>query len=208
MPDDDFQSAVDHFEDILDKEQAPPEKAPQRTRAKREETEDELFPERETEGEPADEDDEPVDDEAGEEDDQPVKDDQEPDEEEEEPEEAALDLNQIVRVNVDGQPAEVSLQEALSGYVRAETFHRRLNQVGQVAQEIEKEREEVGQARAYYAQMIPALHKQLLSLQPPEPDWDKLYEENPVEASRLERQWRTYREKMGQLQVEHQRVQE
>ena len=56
--------------------------------------------------------------------------------------------------------------------------------------------------------MIPALHKQLLSLQPPEPDWDKAYEENPQEAARLERQWRTYREKMGQLQIEHQRVRE
>ena len=81
----------------------------------------------------------------------------EPDEEEEEPEEAALDLDQVVRVNVDGQPAEVSLQEALNGYVRAETFHRRLNQLGQVAQEIEKERAELAQARDYYAQMIPAL---------------------------------------------------
>jgi len=55
--------------------------------------------------------------------------------------------------------------------------------------------------------MIPALHQQLLSLQPQEPDWDKLYEENPQEASRLERQWRSYREKLGQLANEHQRVQ-
>ncbi len=207
MAEDDFQSAVDHFEDLLDKEDAPPKEKPARAAraVKQDDADDVLFPDRETEGEPADEDDEPVDDEEPEADDRPAKD--EPDEEEE-PEETALDLNQVVRVNVDGEPAEVSLQEALNGYIRAETFHRRLNQVGQVAQEIEKEREEVGQARAYYAQMIPALHKQLLSLQPPEPDWDKLYEENPAEAAKLERQWRTYREKMGQLNAEHQRVQE
>ena len=202
MPDDDFQTAVDHFEDILDKEDAPPPKE----KAQRAKPEPEDEPEDDTDLPVAD-DEEPVDDEDGEADDRPAKDDED-DPEEEEPEQAALDLNQIVAVNVDGERAEVSLQEALNGYIRSETFHRRLNQVGQVAQEIEKEREEIAQARTYYAQMIPALHKQLLSLQPPEPDWDKLYEENPVEASRLERQWRTYREKMGQLQVEHQRVQE
>jgi len=112
-----------------------------------------------------------------------------------------------VRVNVDGQAAEVSLQEALNGYVRAETFHRRLNQLGQVAQQIEAERADLARGREYYAGMIPALHQQLLSLQPQEPDWDKLYEENPQEASRLERQWRSYREKLGQLANEHQRVQ-
>jgi hypothetical protein len=197
---DDFQSVADHFEDMLDKEDAPekPQRA-QRAKAEPEDDEDTDLP--------VADDEEPVDDEDGEADDRPAKDEPE-DEPEEEPEEAALDLNQVVRVNVDGEPAEVSLQEALNGYIRAETFHRRLNQVGQVAQEVEKEREEVGQARAYYAQMIPALHKQLLSLQPPEPDWDKLYDENPVEAAKLERQWRTYREKMGQLQSEHARVRE
>ena len=202
MAEDDFQSTVDHFEDMLDKEDAPPKEKPQRAQRRREEDE----PEDDTDLPVAD-DEEPVDDEDGEADDRPAKDEDE-DEPEEEPEETALDLNQVVRVNVDGEPAEVSLQEALNGYIRSETFHRRLNQVGQVAQAVEKERDEVGQARAYYAQMIPALHKQLLSLQPPEPDWDKAYEENPQEAARLERQWRTYREKMGQLQVEHQRVRE
>ena len=146
---------------------------------------------------------EQVDEEDEEEDDRP----QPQPEEEEDEDQAALDLNQIVAVNVDGERAEVSLQEALNGYVRSETFHRRLNQLGQVAQEIERERGELAQGRAYYANMIPALHQQLLSLQPEEPNWDKLYEENPAEAARLERQWRSYREKLGQLEHEHKRVQ-
>jgi hypothetical protein len=210
-PDDDLAS---HFETVLDREEgrAPPPKAARRERE--EETEpldrDELFPQRETEGDPPDEDDEApqqqeVD--AEEEDADDPRRQPETGEPEEEDQETALDLNQIVRVNVDGEPAEVSLQEALNGYVRAETFHRRLNQLGQVAQQIERERGELAQGREYYAQMIPALHQQLLSLQPQEPDWDKLYAEDAQEAARLERQWRTYREKLGQLQNEHKRVQ-
>jgi hypothetical protein len=206
-----------HFETVLDREEAPP----QRERAPRREREEpagpvdqeELFPQRATEGEPSAEDEEegPRPEDIDDDDDEaegPQRDpaDEDPDDEEEDTQQAALDLNQIVRINVDGQPAEVSLQEALNGYVRAETFHRRLNQLGQVTQQIDRERAELAQGRDYYANLIPALQQQLLSLQPTEPDWDKLYEENPQEAARLERQWRSYREKLGQLENERQRV--
>ena len=54
--------------------------------------------------------------------------------------------------------------------------------------------------------MIPALMQQLYSLQPQEPDWDKLYAEDAVGAAKLEREWRKYREKVGQLAQEHQRT--
>jgi hypothetical protein len=193
---------ADHFEGVLDQEEG---KAPERATKREEEgvDQDELFPQRATEDDdeegPRRED---VDDEDPDEDDLPPK----PEEEDEE--ETALDLNQVVRVNVDGQAAEVSLQEALNGYVRAETFHRRLNQLQQVAQRVEQERGVLHQKMEYYSQLIPALQEQLASVQPQEPDWDKLYEENPVEAARLERQWRAYREKLGQMHHEHQRVQQ
>ena len=203
---------ANHFEGVLDKEAGVQPERPSRRERREEETveQDELFPQRAAEGDPNEDDDEPpqqeVDDE-GDDDDDARRQLQPEEEEEDEEQGAALDLDQVVRVNVDGQPAEVSLQEALNGYVRAETFHRRLNQLGQVAQQIEAERADLARGREYYAGMIPALHQQLLSLQPQEPDWDKLYEENPQEAARLERQWRSYREKLGQLANEHQRVQ-
>ena len=190
MPDE-AQELADHFEGVLDQEEGvtPPPKS-------RKETDDDdpeqLFPEQEVD-EDEDEEDTP-------------DDEKEPEEEEEAAPQAALDLDQVVRVNVDGQPAEVSLQEALNGYVRSETFHRRLNQLQQVAQTIEAERADLSGKREYYAQMIPALMQQLYSLQPQEPDWDKLYAEDAVAAAQLERQWRTYREKVGQLAQEHQRT--
>ena len=211
MPDE-ATDLANHFEGVLDKEAGiKPERAPRRERKEEDTVEQEdLFPQRAAEGEPNEDDDEPpqqeVDEEAEEDDDRRRP--QPEEEEEDEEQQTALDLDQVVRVNVDGQPAEVSLQEALNGYVRAETFHRRLNQLGQVAQQIEAERADLARGREYYANMLPALHQQLLSLQPEEPDWDALYAENPQEAARLERQWRTYREKLGQLANEHQRVQQ
>lgn len=193
-PDEDLAS---HFEDVLDKEEGvTPERAPRARKDDEDDAPEQLFPDQEVEGEEADVEDDELEDQA-----QP-----EPEDEEEAPEQAALDLNQVVAVNVDGQRAEVSLQEALNGYVRAETFHRRLNQLSQVAQGIEKDRAELAEMRAYYTDMIPALTQQLQSLQPKEPDWDKLYAENAIEAAQLERQWRSYREKLGQMAQEHQRA--
>jgi hypothetical protein len=46
----------------------------------------------------------------------------------EEAEEEAI-LAQKVEVTVDGEPVEVSVKEALEGYIRTETFHRRMNQL-------------------------------------------------------------------------------
>ena len=142
MPEDDLAS---HFEDVLDKEEGiEPEKAPRRARDDDEDQPEHLFPEQETDEErgrgrgvtPTR---------------RMLMRHKPPEEEEEKPEPTALDLDQIVAVNVDGQRAEVSLQEALNGYVRSETFHRRLNQLQQVAQTIEKERAVLAQERNYYA---------------------------------------------------------
>lgn len=196
---------ADHFENVLDREEGKPPAERTAGWPKEGVDQEDLFPHR-----PVDDDDdedgqprEAVDEDEEDADDRPPK----PLEEEDE-DQTELDLNQIVRVNVDGQSAEVSLSEALNGYVRAETFHRRLNQLQQVAHHVEQERATLARGREYYAALIPALQQQLASLQPEEPNWDKLYDENPVEAAKLERQWRTYREKLGQLSLENRRVQE
>jgi hypothetical protein len=200
MADDDTDLAS-HFEDVLDKEEGIEPEKPQRARKGDDDGEElqQLFPDQET--------DEEVDDEADEADaDELQAKPAEEEDEEEKPEPTALDLDQVVRVSVDGQEAEVSLKEALSGYVRTETFHRRLNQLQQVAQEVEQERAVLAQGRDYYAGLIPALLQQLYSLQPKEPDWDKLYEEDPQSAAKLERDWRAYREKVQALAQEHERT--
>jgi hypothetical protein len=188
-----------HFEDVLDEEEGiAPEKPARAARGEDDgEQPEQLFPEQDVEEE--------VDEEGDEGDAQRAQAEDEPDEEEK-PEPTALDPDQIVRVSVDGQEAEVSLKEALNGYVRAETFHRRLNQLQQVAQEVEQERAVLAQGRDYYAGLIPALLQQLYSLQPQEPDWDKLYAEDANSAAQLERQWRSYREKVQALAQEHQRT--
>ena len=54
------------------------------------------------------------------------------------------DGSQRYEITVDGQRAEVSLNEALAGYVRQATFHQRMSQVNQAQHELEAERANCG----------------------------------------------------------------
>lgn len=116
------------------------------------------------------------------------------------------DLNAKVEIVIDGKPAEVSLREAVDGYIRQQTFHQRLNEVNELKKNVENEASTVAKAREVYGEMLTALKEQLDSLTPAEPDWDKMYAENPVEASRAERQWNKFKEQRAAIDQERVRV--
>ena len=78
---------------------------------------------------------------------------------------------QMFKVKIDGEEAEVTLEEALSGYQRERTFHKRMNEVAQQRKSIEAESAETKRLRDQYAeglqQITQALHVQ-------EPNWEEL----------------------------------
>ena len=78
---------------------------------------------------------------------------------------------QMFKVKIDGEEAEVTLEEALSGYQRERTFHKRMNEVAQQRKSIEAESAETKRLRDEYArglqQITQALHVQ-------EPNWEEL----------------------------------
>lgn len=153
---------------------------------------------------------EPVDDEdeADEEDDdeEPQRQQTEEEDEEEEPDEAAQQdgdltklLNTIVEVKIDGKPAEITLNEAVRGYIRTETFHQRLGELQNGVTELNNQRNEVAQIREAYLERAKALEAYVEAFMPKEPNWDELYATDPTKAVLLERQWRTFQEKLGGL---------
>ena len=76
---------------------------------------------------------------------------------------------------VDGQPVEVSLQEALAGYVRQETFHRRSQELATQRAALE---EDAGRQQTNWAILTKAkadYEEDLKGLIPTEPDWDKAF---------------------------------
>lgn len=174
------------------------ETQPRRKRA-RERAEDEDEPPRQPiedddeEGDELPEDDEnepgPDDDEDGPED----------DEEEGDDEEGSPDLAAIVEVMIDGQAHEVSLKEAVRGYIRNETFHRRMTELGEGVKALNVKNTELDGARQALVERAEALEAYVKEFMPAEPNWEELYRANPGEAAALERRWKTFQERIASL---------
>lgn len=95
----------------------------------------------------------------------------------------------VYEVTVDGEKKEVSLEEALNGYIRTETFHQRLNELDSVRQALRAEAGKVLENRQTYAKKIEELDQVISQLIPKEPDWDAEYAKNPVTARALQKQY-------------------
>jgi hypothetical protein len=78
---------------------------------------------------------------------------------------------QLYKVKIDGEEAEVTLEEALSGYQRERTFHKRMNEVSQKSKAIEAESAETKRLRDQYAEGLQQLEQ---ALKVPEPNWEEL----------------------------------
>ena len=85
-------------------------------------------------------------------------------------------------ITVDGQKYEVSLNEALNGYIRQATFHQRMSQVTQAQHELESERTQLQQGWAWWSKARQDYEEDLGALIPAEPNWDQLFAENPQYA--------------------------
>lgn len=201
------------FSQVINAEDAPPHKAQEGESDKPTER---VFgdigddDEEELEGE-EEEEERPDDEELVEEDDDESEDDDEEDgdaedEDEEDDEEDDETLNQKFIVQVDGEEAEVTLKEALNGYIRQETFHRRLNALTEVQKTLQAEAQQVIQDRQRYMTQLEDLEKQMESLIPQEPDWDALYQEDPQKAREIEKQYRSYKESIEKVRADREKA--
>ena len=125
--------------------------------------------------------------------------DSDPDDEDTE-EEATQELTDdlTVKVKVDGQEMEVTLAELRSGYSRTADYTRKATALAEQRKAVEAEVEAIRAERAQYAQMLPILQQQIQQQNAAEPDWDTLYDEDPIEAAKLERHWRRTKEEQTQ----------
>lgn len=110
------------------------------------------------------------------------------------------------RVKVDGEEVEVTLDELQKGYSRTQDYTRKTQALAEQRKAAEAELEQARQERAYYAQMIEAMQSQLAQ-QNDEPDWDALYQENPMEWVRQRELWRDKHERVRILAARQQQLQ-
>jgi hypothetical protein len=94
------------------------------------------------------------------------------------------------KIQVDGEEREVSLNEALRGYQREETFNHRMRQMVEVAKAIDQRGSQAQAAREAYVQLCANQEQEFAALIPQEPNWDQLYRDNPQAAHALENNYR------------------
>jgi len=113
--------------------------------------------------------------------------------------EGASGEDERYEVTVDGKPVEVSLKEALNGYIRTETFHQRMNHVNQASNQVAQEAQRIAAMRDNYINQIAILEQEVMALLPKEPDWDAEYSRDPKAAYGLRKQYDAVAGKLNQL---------
>lgn len=133
----------------------------------------------------------------------------EPEEEGDQAEEEAEgeeEQEHIYTVKVDGTEIEVPASELVKGYQRQQDYTQKTMALAEERKALTQEFEQARKERVEYLQGLQALEQQLTALQPQRPDFDRLYAENPVEAARLEYEWRKYEDSMRTISAEKQKL--
>lgn len=104
----------------------------------------------------------------------------------------------LYTVKVNGQEVQVSLDELLNGYSRQSDYTRKSQEIAERRKAIDAMEAEISAERAQYAELLPRMRDQLQQQLQAEPDWDSLYEKNPVEAVKLERKWQQVKQQREQ----------
>ena len=132
----------------------------------------------------------------------------EDDEETDDPE--PEEQQQTFTVKVDGEELEVDIQELKSGYSRQADYTRKSQALAEERKLFQQDRDAVTIERQQYAQLLGALQTQIGALEEAPPDFDQLYDQDPIEAARQERQYNKRQQerhqKLAAIQAEQQRV--
>lgn len=119
-----------------------------------------------------------------------------------------LDLS--TTLEVDGE--EKTIEELRSGFLRQKDYTRKTQELAENRKAMDAQYQEIERERAEYAQLLPAMAERIQQAAEQEPDWDTLYDTDPVMAAKAERQWRKEQEgRVAQLQAvqaEQQRMQQ
>lgn len=116
--------------------------------------------------------------------------------------------DQTFTVKVDGTEVTVTLDELQKGYSRTQDYTRKTQQIAEIRRQVESEAEAIRAERSQYAQLLGALESQVQQAAQPNIDWDRLYQEDPIEWVRQKEVMRENQAKSQAIQFEKQRLAE
>lgn len=113
----------------------------------------------------------------------------------------------VYTVKVDGEEHEVTLDELLNGYSRTQDYTKKTQSLAEQRKQFEAERQKVKQLEQNYAQRLEQLAKQTATSQEQEPDWNQLYNEDPIGYVKAKADWDAKQAERQRIQAEHQEMQ-
>ena len=126
--------------------------------------------------------------------------------EEEESEEVEEQPDKYYRVKLDGTDYEVTLDEALAGYQRQQDYTKKTQAVAEEKKQLQADQEAAKKERLQYQQRVEHLVQQQEAQQPVEPDWDQLYETDPLQWMKQKEEFRSQKERNLELKQEQFRI--
>ena len=111
-------------------------------------------------------------------------------------------------VKVDGIEQEVTLEELQNGYSRQQDYTRKTQELSQQRKNFETQQAELAKKDAIYAQLLPQLEASLNGELANEPDWNALYESDPIAYVREKDIWEDKKKKLEAARAEHKRLQD
>ena len=130
----------------------------------------------------------------------------EAEEDEQEEVEEQPDDPQYHRVKLDGVEMEVTLDEMKSSYMRQQDYTKKTQAVAEQKKQLQADQEAAKNERLQYQQRVENLVQQQQAQQPVEPDWDQLYESDPLEWMKQKESVRSQKERNLELQQEQFRM--
>jgi hypothetical protein len=124
----------------------------------------------------------------------------------EDADEASDPMDQLVTVKIDGKEEQIPLKEAINGYQRQADYSRKTAAVAEERKQVHAMAQQIQTERAQYAQLLTALQQQMAESVQQEPNWERLYAEDPLEYVRQKDLHRERQERLQAATVEQQRV--
>ena len=103
---------------------------------------------------------------------------------------------------------EEDAEELQNGYSRQRDYTRKTQELAEQRKAIEAQQQEVSQKDAIYSQLLPRMEATLKGELENEPDWNTLYEADPIAYVREKDVWNEKKQKLQAVQAEAQRVQQ
>ena len=115
---------------------------------------------------------------------------------------------QLYTIKQNGVEVEVTLEELQNGYSRQQDYTRKTQELANQRKEIESQQAELQQKDELYKELLPKLETSLKGELANEPDWNAIYDDDPIAYVREKDIWNDKKKQLEATQAEQKRLQE